>query len=119
MMELMNLTAILALGAPPSTSGSTANPTGALLQMLVTFGLFGAIIYFVAIRPQQKRAKEQAAMLKSIRAGDKILTTGGIIAVVVTVKEKSLSIRSADSKMEVTRSAVAEIVERSGDASAS
>ncbi len=58
-------------------------------------------------------------MLKSIRAGDKILTTGGIIAVVVTVKEKSLSIRSADSKMEVARSAVAEITERSGESSES
>jgi preprotein translocase subunit YajC len=117
MMDLMTPSALLAQQTAPS--GTQQNPTAALLQMLVTFALFGAVIYFIAIRPQQRRAKEQAAMLKSIRAGDKVLTSGGILAVIVTVKEKSLTIRSADSKMEISRSAVAEIIERSGESSAS
>lgn len=111
----MNLGVMLAMGPSPTPSGTQANPTGALLQMLVTFALFGGVIYLIAIRPQQKRQRQQAEMLKSIRAGDKIMTTGGVIATVITVKEKSLSIRSADSKMEIVRSAVSEIMERSGD----
>lgn len=112
-MDLMNLSVILAEAAPPA--GTQPNQTGALLQMLVTFGLFGAIFYFIILRPQQKRQREQNEMLKSVKAGDKILTSGGLIATVVSLKEKSLSIRSADSKMEITRSAIAEILERSGE----
>jgi preprotein translocase YajC subunit len=57
--------------------------------------------------------------MKSIRAGDRIVTSSGIVAVVVTVKEKTLSIRSADAKFEITKSAVAEITERSGESSSS
>jgi preprotein translocase subunit YajC len=47
------------------------------------------------------------------------VTSGGVIAVVITVKEKSLSVRSADAKFEITKSAVAEITERSGETSES
>jgi preprotein translocase subunit YajC len=83
------------------------------------FACFGAVFYFVLLRPQQKRAREQADMLKSVKTGDKILTTGGVLGTVITVKEKSLSIRSADSKMEITKAAIAEIVERSGESSSS
>ena len=44
---------------------------------------------------------------------------GGIIGVVVTVKDKSVSIRSADSKMEISKTAITEILERSGESSES
>ena len=63
----------------------------------------------------QKKAKEQAEMLKSVRPGDKVVTTSGIIGVVVSVKDKTISLRSADAKMEVTKSSVVEILERGGD----
>ena len=72
------------------------------------------VFYFALIRPQQKKSKEHAQLLKNIRSGDKILTSGGILATVITVKEKSITIRSADTKLEVTKSAVTEITERSG-----
>ena len=77
------------------------------------------IFYFLLIRPQQKKAKDHANLMKSIRAGDKIVTSSGIVAVVITVKEKTLSVRSADAKFEITKSAVAEITERSGESSSS
>ena len=54
-------------------------------------------------------------MMKTIRPGDKILTSGGIIGTVVGVKDKSISIRSADTKLEVLKSAVTQITERAGD----
>ena len=83
-----------------------------LLLLLVVF-------YFALIRPQQKKAKEHATVLKSLKPGDRILTNGGLVAVVVTVKEKekTLNIRSADSKLEITQSAVAEVLSRGGEAS--
>ena len=60
--------------------------------------LLVVVFYFAMIRPQQKKQKQHSELLKAIRAGDKIVTTGGVVATVVTVKEKTLSVRSADSK---------------------
>jgi len=54
--------------------------------------------------------------MREMRAGDKVLTSSGIIGIVVGVKENSLSIRSADAKLEILKSAVSQITERSGDA---
>ncbi len=83
---------------------------------MVPLALLVVVFYFALIRPQQKKAKDHANLLKAIRPGDKIVTSSGIVAVVVTVKEKTLSIRSADAKLEITKSAVAEIVERGDEA---
>ncbi len=80
--------------------------------MLVLMVVF---FYFALIRPQQKKAKDQANLLKSIKSGDKVMVSGGIVAVVVTVKEKTVTVRSADSKFEVIKSAITEIVERTGE----
>lgn len=76
--------------------------------------LLVVVFYFVLIRPQQRKAKEHAELLKAVRAGDKVLTTGGVIGKVVTVRDKTLTIRSDDSKLEIAKTAVAEITERSG-----
>jgi preprotein translocase subunit YajC len=116
-MDLSKLSAILALAPRPTAEGAKANPTGDMLRMAGTFVIFGLIFYFILIRPQQKRAKQQAEMLKSIKRGDKVVTSGGVLGLVVTVKDKSVVIRSEDAKMEITKSAVAEIVERSADSS--
>ena len=71
------------------------------------------------IRPQQKKAKEHATLLKSIRSGDRIVTSGGVVGVVITVKEKTVTLRSADTKLEVLKSAVSEVSERGGETSES
>ena len=106
---------ILAL-SPSAQPGQSQPPmwTG-LMPLVLLFVMF----YFVLLRPQQKKQKEHAALLKTVRPGDKIVTTGGVVAVVVTVKEKTLSIRSADSKFEITKAAIAEITERSAESPAS
>ena len=83
-----------------------------MLQMVGTFAVMGVMFYFVLIRPQQKKAKDHALLLKALRPGDKIVTSGGILGVVVSVKDKTVAIRSADTKLEVLKSAVSEITER-------
>lgn len=108
----MGLSLLLGFAQPPPP-GSAPNPTAQLLQMLGTFAILGVIFYFLMIRPQQTKAKEHAALLRALKPGDKILTSGGILGVVIHVKEKSVSIRSADAKLEIVKSAVAEITERS------
>ena len=105
--------------APAAPSGTAPNPTGQMLQMLGTLAFFIVVMYFIMIRPQQKKAKEQANLMKSIKPGDKVLTSGGILGVVVGLKEKSVSIRSADTKLEILKSAVTEVLEKSVNGSES
>ena len=116
-MNLTSLNLILALAPPPQNPGEQPNPTGQLVQMLGMFAIMGVMFYLLLIRPQQKRAKEQARLLESIKAGDKVATSSGIVGVVVSVKDKTISLRSADAKLEVLKSAVTEVTERAGEAS--
>ncbi len=102
------------MGAPPSAPGTQPDPKAQMLQTFGMLALMGVMFYFLLIRPQQKKAKDHAALLKTVAPGDKILTNSGIVGVVLTVKEKTLTIRSADAKLEIAKAAVAEITERGG-----
>jgi preprotein translocase subunit YajC len=115
-MDLNHLQLILALGAP-AQPGQPQQPAWTSLVPLV---LLMVVFYFVLIRPQQKKTKQHAEMLKTVKPGDKVVTSGGLVGVVLTVKEKGgVTIRSADAKLEITRSAIAEITERAGEKSES
>ncbi|HEV2393336.1 MAG TPA: preprotein translocase subunit YajC [Verrucomicrobiae bacterium] len=115
-MNLLNTGLILGMGQAPPPPGTQANPTAQTLGMVVPLVLMVVLFYFVLIRPQSKKQKEHAEMLKTVRPGDKIVTTGGVVGVIITVKEKTLSLRSGDAKFEITKAAIAEITERSGEA---
>lgn len=112
-MNLKIVTAILAQANLPSPTQKPAPMWTNIVPLL----LMVVVFYFILIRPQQKKAKDHTTLLKTLRSGDKIVTSGGVVGVVVTVKEKTVSIRSADTKMEVLKSAVTEITERSGESS--
>src|SRR5262245_3414552 len=96
--------ALLSLGTPATPPGTQPNPTAQLLTQLGMFLFLGFIFYFLLIRPQRVRARQQESMLKSLKKGDKIVTGSGIIGIVVAVNDKSLSIRSADTKLEILKS---------------
>ncbi|EAQ05286.1 MULTISPECIES: preprotein translocase subunit YajC [Yoonia] len=55
-----------------------------LVMLLLIFG----IMYFLLIRPQQKRVKEHAAMLAALRRGDQVVTQGGVVGKIVKVKDE-------------------------------
>ena len=77
---------------------------GALLPMLLIFGVF----YLLLIRPQQRKQRQLQATIAELKAGDKVVTTGGVIGVITAVRDTSFLIRSADkSILEIARSAVA------------
>ena len=105
--------ALIAMAPPPP--GTQPNPTGETIKMIGMLVMMGFLFYFLAIRPQRTRAKQLEAMLKTIKAGDKVVTSSGIIGVVITVKDRSLSIRSADTKLEILKSAVSEITGRESE----
>jgi preprotein translocase subunit YajC len=95
-------------------AATQANPKAQMIQTFLMMGLMVVVFYFLLIRPQQKRQREHNELLKTIKPGDKVVVSGGIIGVVITVKEKSVTVRSADAKIEVTKGAVGEILERAG-----
>ena len=79
---------------------------GGLLPMLLIIGVF----YMLLIRPQQKRQRELQQTIAELKAGDRVVTTGGIIGTITTVRDTSFLIRSADkSILEIARSAIAGI----------
>ncbi len=59
---------------------------GAIAQFLPLILIF-AIMYFLLIRPQQKKAKEHQAMIEAVRRGDQVITQGGIVGKVTKVKD--------------------------------
>ncbi|MGI9107975.1 MAG: preprotein translocase subunit YajC [Pyrinomonadaceae bacterium] len=80
---------------------------GPLIQIL-PFILIFAVFYFLIIMPQRKRQQQLQATIAALKAGDKIITSGGIIAKVAEVRDASLLIRTADkSILEITRASVA------------
>jgi len=86
---------------------------GGLAQMLPIV-LIIAVFYFLLIRPQQKRQRQLQETISTLKIGDRVVTTGGIIGVITTVRDTSFIIRSADkSILEIARSAIAGIDEES------
>ena len=71
-----------------------------------------AIFYFLLILPQQRRQKKWQAMLGELKAGDKVVTTGGLRGVIFSVKDDALILRIAPDniKLEVTRQAIASVI---------
>lgn len=97
------------VGAAPQPARGTGPP---LWVNLVPLLLIVVVFYFALIRPQQKKAKDHDQLLKTLKRGDKVVTSGGIVGVVVGVKERSVTLRSEDTKLEVLKSSVSEIIER-------
>src|SRR6185436_16626821 len=81
-----------------------------LNSLIVPTILIIGIMYFLMIRPQQKRLKEHRDMVASIRRGDTVVTSGGIIGKVAKVDENELQVEIADGvKIKVVRSTVSEV----------
>ena len=81
---------------------------GSILGAIAPFVLIFGVFYFLIIIPQRKRQKALQDMIATLKAGDRIITTGGIIATVTAVRDMSLLVRIADKSMlEISRAAVA------------
>src|SRR3990170_5217098 len=81
-----------------------------LNSLIVPTMLIIGIMYFLMIRPQQRRLKEHRDMVAAIRRGDTVVTSGGIIGKVAKVDEQELQVEIADGvKIKVVRSTVSEV----------
>jgi preprotein translocase subunit YajC len=91
------------------------------------YGAIFAIFYFVLIRPGQKQRKAQDELIKQVKKGDEIVTSGGIIGTVIQIPavsegsntmEDRLTIRSGESRLVIERGRIARVITRSGTPSA-
>jgi preprotein translocase subunit YajC len=102
-----------ATSAAPASPGAPAAQTGSPFGILVPMALIFVVMYFMMIRPQSQQRKKQAQLIEALKSGDKVITSSGIVGTVITVKDTTVSLRSADAKMEETKSSELQILEPS------
>ncbi|MEM8845301.1 MAG: preprotein translocase subunit YajC [Pseudomonadota bacterium] len=69
---------------------------GGGMEMLIMIGIFFAIMYFMLIRPQQKRAKEHKALMESLTKGDEVVTNGGMMGKIKSVSDDVVRVELAE-----------------------
>ena len=105
---------VVPAGTTPVATGasSVASAPGMLLPFALMFG----VIYFLMIRPQQKKVKAQQAMLTALKHGDEILTTSGILGTVTGITEKVVTVEVADNvRVKMLKSQVSQVVKGQQD----
>lgn len=101
--------------APPGTGGESS---GSAITSFIPFILIFVLFYLLILRPQQKQNRERQNMLKNVKRGDKILSSGGIYGKVVNVSDNELSVEIAKGiNIQMSRSGVSAIIKQEKDSS--
>jgi preprotein translocase subunit YajC len=99
------------LAMSPAPEGGGQGGAGAGLMGLLPFVLIFVIFYFLIIRPQQQRQKKHQAMLNAVKKGDRVLTSGGLFADVINVKDDKVVAEIAKGiKVEIAKQAISGVV---------
>lgn len=89
---------------PGQGQGGGQGGFGFFIPLIIIFAIF----YFILIRPQQKRQKEQRQLLQNLRKGDKVVTTGGLQGTIASLSDTVVTLEIADKvKVKVGRSYIA------------
>jgi preprotein translocase subunit YajC len=96
---------------PAFAQGLSTGGGGDIILQLVPFLLIFVIMWFLIIRPQQRRVKQHAEMIKNVRRGDTIVSSGGIVGKVTKVTDDpELEIEIADGvRVKLVRSMISEV----------
>lgn len=105
---MTKLSLLLAQAQPAAPSG------GSMLMQMLPLVLMFAAMYFLLIAPQRKKQKEHEKMLGGLKAGDEIITTGGIYGTITNVKEDRFIVRVGDNtqKLEIGKGFVHALVKK-------
>jgi preprotein translocase subunit YajC len=113
-MSLITLVTVIAEGAAPAGQNG-----GGLTQMLIPVLLMVGILYLLVFRPQRRRERQRQQMLAQVKKSDHVVTIGGIHGVVMQIRGDDVVLKVDESnnvKMTFTRSAIARVIEKSGEA---
>ena len=94
-----------------AAGGAAANPIVQFLPLILIF----VIMYFLMIRPQQKKLKDHRAMVEALRRGDQVVTQGGIIGKISRVKEgeQDVEVEIAEGvKVRVVKSTISQVLSK-------
>ena len=108
MGQLIYMTSSMLLNATTGEQPSLASSMGGMIIWIV---VLVALFYFMLIRPQKKREKEIKTLQDSLQIGDEIVTNGGIVGIVTSMKEDTIVVETGtgSSKIRFKRYAVAEV----------
>lgn len=100
--------------------GAAGGGASSLMPLLVQFALIIGIIYFLMVRPQQKQRRQHEESLRTLKRGDEIVTSGGIIGEVIHIREMNkeggnklddrITIKSGESRLVVERGRIQKIL---------
>ena len=90
-------------------AAATESLFSVLMANTIPFVVVLGVMYFMLISPQKKREKRMQDMRNSLEIGDGVITAGGIVGRVISIKEDTLVIESASSKLRIKRWAVSEV----------
>ncbi|MBO8128700.1 MAG: preprotein translocase subunit YajC [Peptococcaceae bacterium] len=86
-----------------------------VISLLYIVGLF-ALLYFLLIRPQQKRQKQHQEMIKNLKVNDKVISAGGIYGTIVKIKDDTVILHIADGvRIEMLKNSIAQVRSESED----
>ena len=97
---------------PAYAQGTFALPGGDMVLQLVPFVLIFVIMWFLIIRPQQRRAKEHQELIRNVRRGDTIVTSGGFVGKVTKVADEAAEIEveiAEGVRVKVVRAMISEV----------
>ena len=94
-----------AFSQTPGSPMSGGTPT------IIMMAVFAVVFYLLLIRPQQKRMKDQQAMLSRLASGDEVVTSGGILGRIVEVNDTFITLEIADGvRIKVQKNQVAQLM---------
>ena len=89
-----------------------AQPSGGLgLGLAVQLIAFVAILYFIIIMPHRREQKRHREMVAGLKAGDEVITTGGLVGEIVQIKDDRLTLKTGDARVSVERGRIASKIE--------
>jgi preprotein translocase subunit YajC len=95
----------------PAYAQAAGGSAGGGYSQILILVVFVAIFYFMLIRPQQKRMKDQQAMLSKLTAGDEVVTSGGILGRITEVGEVFITLEIADGvRIRVQRTQITQLM---------
>jgi preprotein translocase subunit YajC len=104
MVQLLSLALAQESPGPPSPSG------GAFLTSLLPFVLIFVLFYVLLILPQQRRQKKHRAMLETLKKGDRVVTSNGILGTVMNLSKDVITLQVADNvKIRVLRDSISDM----------
>ena len=80
----------------PAWAQASAAPAGGGIESILLILAMFAVMYFLMIRPQMKRAKEHKAMVESMQKGDEVVTAGGILGRITKVDDQYITVAIAE-----------------------